>query len=91
MKKMYHPAYVFLQKGNLYIYVTITHSSNITGVMLIKLRKNPNPKDKTDSFRTKKISEDTKDRFGRRHDSWVMDETDDKEIRKDYEASIKKR
>ena len=46
-KKLLHPAYVFLEKGNLYIYVSITHSSEIGGLKVIKLSKNPKKSDKS--------------------------------------------
>lgn len=64
--KIRHPSYVFLEKGNVYIYVSITHSKNIENYIVIELRENPNPKDKNKSFWAAEIKEDTKDRFGRR-------------------------
>ena len=82
--KIWHPAYVFLEKGNIYIYVSITHSSNIDSGIVIKLRKNPNPKDGKDSYWVVDIKEDTKDRFGKRRKDWKMDEEDDKDIRNVY-------
>ena len=79
-----HPAYVFYEKGNIFIYVSITHSSKVDNVVLIKLRKNPNPKDKNDSFWIAEVKEDTKDRFGRRLLDWNLDEKDDLDIRNKY-------
>ena len=83
--KIRHPSYVFLEKGNIYIYVSITHSDNVKNAIVIKLRKNPNPKDERDSYRIVEIKEDTKDRFGKRLTEWAMDIEDDKDIREEYE------
>ena len=80
-----HPSYVFLEKGNIYIYISITHSDNVENSIVIKLRKNPNPNDKRESYRIAEIKEDTKDRFSRNLKKWVMDIEDDKDIRKEYE------
>ena len=79
-----HPAYVFLEKGNVYIYVTITHSDRIKDVVLIELKKNPNPKDKRKSFWVATIKQDTKDTFGKRQKGWKLDPIDDEEIRKKH-------
>ena len=83
-KTLRHPAYVFLEKGNIYVYVSITHSRNVDGVIVIKLRKNPNPKDTKESFRVVGAKEDSKDRFGKRQKGWKMDDKDDSEIRDEY-------
>lgn len=79
-----HPSYVFLEKGNIYIYISITHSDNIKNSIVIKLRKNPNPEDKRDSYWVAEIKEDTKDRFSKRLKKWVMDCEDDNDIREEY-------
>ena len=79
-----HPSYVFLEKGNIYIYISITHSDNVENAIVIKLRKNPNPHDNEDSYRIAEIKEDTKDRFGKRLKKWVMDLEDDQDIREEY-------
>ena len=83
--KIRHPSYVFLEKGNIYIYISITHSDSVENAIVIKLRKNPNPHDKRNSYRIVKIKEDTKDRFGKRLIEWIMDIEDDKDIREEYE------
>ena len=83
-----HPSYVFLEKGNIYIYISITHSDNVENSIVIKLRKNPNPNDKRESYRIAEIKEDTKDRFNRNLKKWVMDIEDDKDIRKEYEKKM---
>lgn len=80
--KISHPSYVFLEKGNVYIYVTITHSSKVEDHVVIKLRKNPNPLDKKDAYYVVDVKQDTKDRFGRRHDDWRIDPEDDLDIQK---------
>ena len=80
--KIRHPAYIFLKRGNLYIYVSLTHSDNVEGCLVIRLQKNPNPSDNRPSFYVVDIRTDTKDRFGRRENNWEMDLLDDEEIRK---------
>ena len=79
-----HPAYVFLEKGNLYIFVTITHSETIPNQLVVKLRKNPNPLDGKDAFYVADIREDTKDRFRKRLSNWRIDNSDDLDIQKLY-------
>ena len=83
-KKIRHPAYAFLAKGNVLVYVIITHS---TKVEFIELRSNPNPKDNRRAYRTKQFYADTLDSFGRREKGWEMNPIDDAEIRKGYEKS----
>ena len=82
--KVRHPAYIFLEKGNLYIYVSITHSNKVENLITIKLRRNPNPQDKLDSYRIVGIKEDTKDKFGRREQDWSIDVEDEQDIRDEY-------
>ena len=79
-----HPAYIFLAKGNVYVYVSITHSKKVNDYLVIKLRKNPNPNDNTSSFYIAEIFQDTKDKFGSRQHNWEINEMDDREIRKLY-------
>ena len=84
IKKIRHPSYIFLQKGNLYIYVSMTHSNLVKNEIVIKLRKNPNPEDNRESFWIVEIKADTKDKFGKRLVKWVIDIEDDADIRKEY-------
>lgn len=84
MIKIWHPSYIFLEKGNVYIYVSITHSNAVEEFVVIELRENPNPKDKRNSFWIAKIKEDTKDRFGKRRKGWKINELDDQDIRNKY-------
>lgn len=79
---MWHPAYVFLENDNIFIYVTLTHSDDVEGVTLIKLRKNPNPKDKRDSYYVAEIKEDKRNEFSKIKKGWELDESDDRDIRK---------
>ena len=79
--KIWHPTYVFLLIGNVYKYVTITHSKVVNGKVFIELRKNPNPKDKRKSYRSKDIFIDTKDNFGKPRKGWILDPDDEKELR----------
>lgn len=82
--KMRHPVYVFVEKGNVYFYVNLTHSKEIAGKVVIKLTKNPNPDDRANSYFIEEIHEDTKDKFGKRLLGWEMDPKDDEIIRKLY-------
>lgn len=82
--KFDHPAYVFLEKGNIYIYVTITHSKSVENHLVIKLRKNPNPKDNKDAYYVAEVKEDIKSEFGRVRSDWKIDPLDDQDIRKLY-------
>ena len=51
-------------------------------MIVIKLRKNPNPNDTQSSYYIDEIKEDTKDKFGSRHKNWIIDIEDDIAIRK---------
>ena len=82
--KIRHPSYVFLEKGSIYIYISITHSDSVKNAIVIKLKKNPNPQDKRESYRIMEIKEDTKDKFSKRLKKWVMDCEDDNDIREEY-------
>ena len=85
-----HPAYIFLEKRDTYIYITITHSKNIEGKVLIQLKKNPNPNDEKESYWVLEIKEDAIDSFGKKIKGWKIDPLDDQEIREQYKISIKK-
>lgn len=78
--KFLHPAFIFLQKGNVYIFVTLTHSSSVDGKIVVKLRKNPNPNDNADSYWVAEINEDTLDQFCREKKDWKIDELDLEDI-----------
>lgn len=80
-----HPTFIFLQNGDIFIYVQITHSKNIRGKILIKMRKNPNPKDIRDSYYIEEILEDKLVNFGKKHADWIVDEQDESDIRKLYD------
>lgn len=84
IRKIRHPAYIFFEKGNIFIYVSITHSNNVNNYLVIKLNKNPNPQDKRDSYWVAEIKKDTKDRFSRRQEKWKIDQIDDESIREFY-------
>ena len=79
-----HPAYIFLEKGNIFVFVTITHSNHVSDHIAIKLRKNPNPSDSRDAFYVSEIREDTKDRFRKRLNNWKIDQLDDADIQNLY-------
>lgn len=80
MKEIKHPAYIWQQRGNIYDYFVITHSSNIEGVILIKLRRNPNPKDNKESFYDSKPKNDIKSRFGKKKKGWKLHPLDQQEM-----------
>ena len=84
IKKIRHPTFVFIEKGNIYIYVPITHSSKVMNLITVELRKNPNPKDSRKSYRIKEFRSDTKDRFGRKQKDWSINCEDEKDIRNEY-------
>ena len=82
--KIRHPAYAFLKRGNINIYVILTHSSTILGKKLIRLKKNPNPNDARPTFFVEEFLKDTTDRFGKSLNKWIISEEDDLLIRKRY-------
>ena len=82
--KIRHPAYIFLKKGNVLTFVSITHSSKIKNKIVVKLRKNPNPKDFRDLYWIKEIKYDTIDRFSKRNNGWKMNDLDDQDIREEH-------
>lgn len=86
-----HPAFVFMEKDNIYLYVTITHSNKIENLVVIKLSKNPNPNDKKESFWVAEIREDEKKIFGKRHSNWKVAEDDIQSILKFYELYKKEK
>ena len=79
-----HPAYIFLQKYDEYIYVTITHAKSVKNYTVIKLRKNPNPNDNRDSYYVTEIRSDNINKFGKRKSEWSLDKEDDLDIRRLY-------
>ena len=89
-KQMWHPAFVFQEKGNIFVYISITHSSNVKERIVVKLRKNPNPEDERDAYRVVEICEDTKDRFGKRLKGWKIDIEDEQEILNEYKKLDKR-
>ena len=82
--KIRHPAYIIIQRGNVYIYVTLTHSSSLEDKLVIELRKNPNPSDSKKSYYIAEIKEDLLNKFGKKLENWHADELDDKDIRQLY-------
>ena len=84
-----HPAYIFLENEDLFIYVTLTHSKNVKNYLVIKLRKNPNPNDEEESYYVAKIRKDFKNNFGTRILNWEVDVEDDKDIRRLFDETKK--
>jgi len=80
-KKKRHPAYVWRARGNTYDYYTLTHSSNVPGVKVRKLRRNPDPKDKRDSYVSVESKNDIKSTFGKKQRHWKLDPLDKKELK----------
>ena len=79
--KKRHPAYVWRAKGNTYDYYTLTHSSKVPGVNVRKLRKNPDPKDKRDSYVSVESKSDIKSAFGKKQRHWKLDPLDREELK----------
>lgn len=84
-----HPAYIFLQKDNLLIYVSITHSNHVEDYFVVQLTKNPNPFDDQDSFWVADVRQDTKENFGKLKNDWEIDKADDEAIRNFYDKQTK--
>lgn len=82
-KSIRHPTYIFVIIGNLFRYVSLTHSEKVEGEIVIELVENPNKKDKQKSYRVLGYKEDTKDNFGRKLSKWIINPLDDENIRKD--------
>jgi hypothetical protein len=82
--KIRHPAYIIVQEGNIYIYVTLTHSSNVDDKLVIELRQNPNPNDSKKTYYVAEIKKHIKDKFGHILKKWKRDVADDVEIRQLY-------
>lgn len=76
-----HPCYIFLQIGNIYIYVSLTHSSIINGLILIELRENPNSLDLRKSYWIQEIKADLKSTFTKVLKKWKINKDDDADIR----------
>ena len=83
-KNIRHPTYVFYERGNIYIYMPLTHSKCVPNLVVVKLKKNPNPNDTRDSYLVVDIKEDSKSTFGKRRKKWKMSLLDDIKIRKMY-------
>ena len=79
-----HPCYIFLQIGNIYIYVQLTHSSIINGLILIELRENPDPMDSKKSYWIQEIKSDLKSTFTKVQKRWKINKDDDVDIRSLY-------
>lgn len=77
-----HPCYIFLQIGNIYIYVLLTHSSSINGLILVELRENPNSLDLRKSYWIQEIKADLKSTFTKVLKKWKINKDDDADIRK---------
>ena len=76
-----HPCYIFLQIGNIYIYVQLTHSTIINGVILIELRENPDPMDSKKAYWIQEIKADLKSTFTKVLKKWKINKDDDANIR----------
>ena len=90
IKKIDHPVYVFLEKGNIYIYVSITHSSKVEDYIVVKLGRNPNPHDPSNAYVVLDVRCDTKSSFGGIRRGWSINEIDEKMIRNLFEGQKEK-
>lgn len=80
-KEIWHPTYIFMIIGNVFRYITITHSKSVDGEEVVLLEQSPNKKDNRPAYRVVGYKEDTKDRFGKKH-KWRISKKDEEEIRK---------
>ena len=85
-----HPSYIFLEKGNVYIYVTITHSKEVEGYVLTKLIQNPDPSDNQDAYVVLDVRQDIKSSFGARRIGWFIVKDDENLIRKLFDDQKEK-
>ena len=88
--KIMHPSYVFLEKGNTYIYVTITHSKEVEEYTLLKLTQNPNPEDNQDAYIILDIRQDIKSSFGARRIGWLILKDDENIVRHFFNSQKEK-
>ena len=77
-----HPTYIFAQQGNDYIFLGITHANVTNGVKNIKLEKNPNPKDKRDSYIRLSVEKHNKSSFGKKLDGWRFSNADKEKVKR---------
>ena len=80
-KKVRHPKYIKSERGNIYDYHSLSHSSNVNGIEFKKLRKNPRPGDKRDAYYNPQSESDIKSNFGKRL-KWKLHPDDIRDIRK---------
>ena len=90
IRKIMHPSYIFLEKGNVYIYVTITHSKEVEGYVLTKLIQNPDPSDNQDAYVVLDVRQDIKSSFGARRIGWFIVKDDENLIRKLFDDQKEK-
>ncbi len=90
IRKIMHPSYIFLEKGNVYIYVTITHSKEVEGYVLTKLTQNPDPNDNQDAYVVLDVRQDIKSSFGARRIGWFIVKDDENLIRKLFDDQKEK-
>lgn len=77
-----HPAYVFGEKGDSYIYIGLTHSPKTYKVKNYKLSRNPNPKDSKDSYVRPFATLDKKSKFSKPKKTWSLSKKDKKLMNK---------
>ena len=80
-KKVRHPKYIWQERGNIYDYHSLSHSKNVDGVEYIKLRKNPKPNDKRNSYYNPISESDLKSNFGKKL-KWKLHSKDIEDIHK---------
>ena len=83
-KSIRHPTYIWQERGIIYDYHSITHSSSIEGISLKELRTNPNPRDKRKSYYDAQSKSDHKASFGRKRKGWKLHPLDEEEIQKSH-------
>lgn len=78
-----HPTYVIRKRGDSYDYIGLTHSPLTDNRRNIKLRKNPNPKEKRASYIRPFFRTDPIKKFSRKRiRGWKFSKRDKKKVRK---------
>lgn len=87
-KTKHHSAVVGEENQN-YDHVPLTHSPETSGRKNIKLKKNPNPEDKEDSYMVSRVRRHPKKTFTKEKENWKLDSEDEKKAYEIYDNKKK--
>lgn len=77
-----HPKYVFERKGEIYVYLSMTHKPPKDTVKdYIPLEHSANPKDKRKAYINTKSESDNMGNFGARKKGWFFTDKDSKTVK----------